>query len=139
MNRSSLLPGKSLLLVAVGGAVGTELRYGLIRLFSAERTSFPTAIFLANLLGCVAIGVVVEYNASYRPSSAVALRALLGTGFCGGLTTFSTLVGGVVELTRSGDATLAILYAIASVTLGLALTASAMVGVRYIHRGWSAR
>lgn len=69
------------LLVAVGGAAGALARYGL----SEALPSLP-ATLLANLLGCLLLGLLVGRVGQHR-----VLRPLLGTGVLGGFTTMSTL------------------------------------------------
>lgn len=71
----------TLLLVAVGGAVGAPLRYHLDRMVG--RWTFPRGTLLVNVAGCFLLGFLVQ------TTSGPAL-ALLGTGFCGALTTYST-------------------------------------------------
>ena len=93
--------------VYVGGAVGTLARAGV-----AAGLDKPWATLLVNVLGAALLGYVVVALPERRP--------LLGTGFCGGLTTFSTLQLEVLELS-TGDA---IAYLAASAVLGwLAITA----------------
>ncbi|MCS6820689.1 MAG: fluoride efflux transporter CrcB [Microscillaceae bacterium] len=78
-------------LVATGGAVGSILRYtlSLVSLKIYPGQIFPWATLLANLIGCFLIGLLVGYlpkQISYQHE----WKLLLITGFCGGLTTFST-------------------------------------------------
>jgi CrcB protein len=93
--------------VYVGGVAGTLARAGV-----AEGISSPWCTLLVNLIGAALLGYVVVALPDRRP--------LLGTGFCGGLTTFSTLQLEALELS-TGDA---VLYLAASALLGwLALAA----------------
>jgi fluoride exporter len=78
------------LAVAVGGAVGAVLRYGLTGwLHTLSGWVFPIGTLAVNLLGSLIIGAVMELSAGRYLFSPEA-RLLLVTGFCGGLTTFST-------------------------------------------------
>jgi CrcB protein len=72
---------KLVVYVAVGGATGAVCRY-LISGWLAQ----PYGTLLVNALGSLVLGVVVGLSSSLPPE----LRLLVGTGFCGGLTTFST-------------------------------------------------
>ena len=75
--------------VGIGGALGAILRYGLSKIPFLSGSVFPWMTFVANLLGAVVIGVIagVMLNDSRLTASQV---LFLKTGFCGGLTTFST-------------------------------------------------
>ena len=80
----------SYLSVALGGALGAMLRYGLSGwLHSATGWLFPIGTLAVNILGSFIIGLVLELSAGRYLFSPEA-RLLLTTGFCGGLTTFST-------------------------------------------------
>ncbi|PBC52706.1 fluoride efflux transporter CrcB [Rhodococcus sp. ACS1] len=102
------------LLVAVGGALGATTRYLAGRYVDSYR-SFPVATFLVNVAGCLILGLL-----SGASMSAQAF-ALLGTGFCGGLTTYSTFAVESVGLLRIRLALTSVVYTIASVTAGLAV------------------
>jgi fluoride exporter len=76
--------------VALGGAAGALLRYGLSGWLQAMTGAvFPVGTFGVNVLGSFIIGLVLQLG-SERFLLSVELRLLLTTGFCGGLTTFST-------------------------------------------------
>ena len=75
-----------LLLVAVGGAAGAGARHGLDLLVPGTPGGLPLGTLLTNLVGCLLLGLLV----ARRPDDPV-LRPLLGTGFLGGVTTFSAL------------------------------------------------
>jgi len=76
--------------VALGGALGAMLRYGLSGwLHSATGWLFPIGTLAVNILGSFIIGMVLELGSGRYLFSPEA-RLLLTTGFCGGLTTFST-------------------------------------------------
>ena len=72
-----------LIAVAVGGVAGSAVRWGLLELFGT--TDVPVATLAANLAACFALGIIV---ASGKRDL---LRVGLATGFCGGLSTMSTL------------------------------------------------
>ena len=95
--------GVQMLAVAVGGAVGSALRYattlGAARLLG---TSFPLGTFLVNVLGCLVAGFifgVAEEHGALPPL----VRILLLTGFLGGYTTFSTFAVETIALLQDGS------------------------------------
>lgn len=77
-----------LLLVVAAGGVGAVARHELDALLSQHSTRFPIGIFLVNVLGSLVLGLLVGlHTAGDLPARWV---AVLGVGFCGGFTTFST-------------------------------------------------
>ncbi|MFC6090540.1 fluoride efflux transporter CrcB [Saccharothrix lopnurensis] len=96
-------------LVFAGAAVGAVLRYLVGR---ALRRSFPWATLLVNVVGSFVLGLVA--------GSAPAVAALVGTGFCGGLTTFSTFSWETVALVEEGRAGRALANVALSVVVGVA-------------------
>lgn len=103
--------------VAIGGGVGSVLRYLLSQAFPAGN-GFPWAIFAVNVSGCFSLGLLMVYLLDvWRPRRL--LRPLLGVGLLGGYTTFSTYTSGVVLLIRAHALALADAYALTSVVAGL--------------------
>lgn len=102
-----------LLFVALGGAAGAALRYGLSLL--PWRGAFPAATLVTNVLGAVAIGFIAGAAARRGlPENAV---LFLKTGVCGGFTTFSTFSLEAVTLFQRGRPWLAGAYILLSVAL----------------------
>jgi CrcB protein len=110
---------KQFLLVGIGGATGSMLRY-LTSILTARYFTgrFPLSTFITNIAGCFLIGLLmgalVENNSSNQQ-----LRLLLVTGFCGGYTTFSAFSYENMILLTSNNSLVAIGYIFASVFLGI--------------------
>lgn len=113
---------REILWVALGGGIGSALRYLLST--AVERLApgaFPAGTLAVNLLGCLAIGVSWGALDRYCPGNS-ALRLLVITGVCGGFTTFSTFSRENFTLLQSGRPGAALLYTVASVLGGVCLT-----------------
>jgi CrcB protein len=109
------------LLVFFGGGLGAGARYlGDRWVQSLHRLRFPLGTLAVNLVGCFVIGLVEGGLHRHGLSARDAL--LLGTGICGGLTTFSTFAVEVVELAHKSSRARSALYLGLSVGLGVALT-----------------
>jgi len=106
------------LLVFLGGAIGAPTRYLLDRLIqSRHHLRFPLGTLMVNLIGCFVLGIVAGSDWSMQQ------HALLGTGFCGGLTTFSTFSVETVELMMGLRPARAASYVVFSCALGIAAAA----------------
>jgi fluoride exporter len=109
------------LLIAVGGAVGSVARYGtaMLLITPTERTQFPWGTLAVNLLGCLLIGYVngLLDDRLIRPE----FRYLLAIGFLGGYTTFSTFGSEVGGYLRSHQHATAIIYILVSNVAGVLL------------------
>lgn len=108
----------SALWVVLGAAVGAPCRY-LVDLTVTVRTrsSFPWGTLVVNLTGCLLLGLLT--GATLGPVPA----ALLGTGFCGAYTTYSTFAYEAVSLTERHSVRSAVAYVGVSAVAGLALAA----------------
>lgn len=113
---------RELAAILAGGAVGALLRTGLSQAFPSDAGGWPWVTFAVNVVGAFALGYFVTRLQERLPLSAYR-RPLLGTGFCGALTTFSTVqveVLGMLDAHRYGTASA---YVAATVALGyLAVT-----------------
>ncbi len=108
---------KNLILVAVGGAFGSVLRY-IIYLIVAKKSAsaFPFQTLLVNVLGCFLIGILIGYLSKNQNES---LKLLLVTGFCGGFTTFSAFGLENITLLQNQQYQIAITYTLLSFILGI--------------------
>jgi fluoride exporter len=108
--------------VALGGALGATLRAAVAVWLasSVARGEFPWATLAVNALG-TAILVMLAALALNGRALSDDLQLLVGTGFCGALTTFSTFAVEIVLLTRAGAVGTAIAYGAASLLGGLAI------------------
>lgn len=111
---------KALLLVGLGGFVGSIARYQLggwvLHLTAQER--FPWSTFAVNVVGCLVAGVLAGLAERFELFSADA-RLFLFTGLLGGFTTFSAFGLDSMYLVRRGELAVAALYAGASVVVGI--------------------
>lgn len=96
-------------LVFVGGGIGSLLRYFAGRFIPATLSDsfFPTAILLVNVLASGVLGAVVGWAATRIVGSDV--RLLVGVGFCGGLSTFSSFSYDTIVLLQNGRTAAALL------------------------------
>jgi CrcB protein len=106
------------LLVMLGGAAGSAARYAVsLAIMSRWQPWFPVATIVVNVTGCFLIGLLLTVIAQ-RHSIDPRLGLLLGTGFLGGYTTFSTFAYETESLAHGGHRVSALLNVIASVVLG---------------------
>jgi fluoride exporter len=99
----------NLVYVFIGGGVGCVTRYLFSVFFMRMQfLNFPWSTLLANVVSCIAFGLVVFFMGEEKTfSSNSMVRPLLLTGFCGGLSTFSTFSFETFELLKRGDYTIA--------------------------------
>lgn len=117
--------------VFVGGCVGGWARHGLALAWDST-SAFPWPVLTANLVGAFLLAVVVVVATEARPSRH--LRPLLGTGFCGALTTFSIVVVGTARLASGDRWALAATYLAATVVGGLLAAALGLALARLAFR-----
>ncbi|QFT76988.1 fluoride efflux transporter CrcB [Erythrobacter sp. THAF29] len=121
MSSAALSPIAASLYVAFGGAIGALGRFHLGRAIAnmvGTAGGFPWATLAANVLGCLAMGLLFGWLAKVGPNEA--MRLLLGVGLLGGFTTFSAFSLEMMLLIERGSAGLAVTYAGVSVLAGLA-------------------
>lgn len=108
-----------ILLVGLGGAVGSVLRYlvsGFVQ-SASNSISFPFGTLAVNVIGCFVIGVL-SYLADVRGVLTPEMRALLVVGLLGGFTTFSSFGNETMALVRDGEMGYAFANVAASLILG---------------------
>ncbi|MCB0950381.1 MAG: fluoride efflux transporter CrcB [Mycobacterium sp.] len=109
---------RELAAVFAGGGLGTLARAGLEELAAPDPGQWPWPTFTANIVGALLLGVFVTRLLERLPVSSYR-RPLLGTGFCGGLTTFSTMQVESLKMLEHGHYGLAAGYIAASISAGL--------------------
>jgi CrcB protein len=121
---------RELAAIFAGGALGALARGGISQLFPSGPTSWPWAVFVVNVTGAFILGYFVTELQGRNPPSIYRLR-LIGTGFCGAFTTFSTMQLELLNMVRDHEYGLAAGYAVASVALGyVALSVASRVAGR---------
>lgn len=103
---------KSILAVAVGAALGALLRWQLGAKLNSVFPTVPPGTLAANFVGAYVIGLAIAFFATF-PAISPEWRLLVITGFCGGLTTFSTFSAEIMTLLQQGRLS----WALASVAL----------------------
>jgi CrcB protein len=121
---------KALLAVFVGGGSGSLLRYGIGLLVGHfHRGVFPLATLLSNVLSCGVLALILGLLAK-TPSPTLHWKALLVVGFCGGLSTFSTLSYESLQLLKAGHWEWMTLNLVSS--LGLCLLILHLLGGKFL-------
>jgi len=110
------------LLVALGGAMGSWLRFAAARLYGAS--AFPWATLTVNVAGSFAMGLLAGWLARHGPADGMGAgeswRLLLGIGLLGGFTTFSAFSLDFAVMAERGDIGMAAAYVAASLIAGFA-------------------
>jgi CrcB protein len=120
------------LLVIVGAMVGAPLRYLTDRAVQlGHDTVFPWGTLVVNVMGSAILGLLTGAVAAGHASPH--LQLLIGTGLCGGLTTYSTFSYETLRLTQTGAGFYAAVNVVASVAAGLG---AAFVGVSFAQALW---
>lgn len=121
---------KAIVIVGTGGFVGSCLRFLLGGIEAVIcHGMFPLGTFMANVSGCLLIGVFHGLAANCKWFTEKH-SLLLITGLCGGFTTFSSFSDEMVEMLQNGDVLLFVFYLLSSVIIGLAAVFSGVMLVR---------
>jgi CrcB protein len=123
---------REIVAIFVGGALGTLLRAGLAEAFPHSATAWPWPTFGVNIVAAFLIGYSVTRLQERLPLSSYR-RPLLGTGVCGGLSTFSTMQVELVNMLSAHAYGLAIGYSAASIAAGYAAIHLATAMVRRVR------
>jgi CrcB protein len=123
---------QEILAIAVGGAAGALLRVFLARTYTSGSASWPWATFGANMAGALVLGYAVTRLQERLPLSAYR-RPLIGTGFCGALTTFSTMQLELLHMLDAHRYGLAAAYTATSIVAGYACVHVASALVRRVR------
>jgi CrcB protein len=121
--------------IFAGGGLGGGVRTGLAQLAPTHVGQWPWVTFAVNLAGCLLLGYFVTRLQERLPITAYH-RPLLGTGICGGLTTFSTFQLELLRMLDHGQLGLALLYAAASAAAGFLGVALGTSIVRRARLTW---
>lgn len=112
---------KSVVAVCAGASLGALLRWWMSALLNSLLPAIPPGTLAANLIGCYVAGVAIAFFTGF-PAIAPEWRLLIFTGFCGGLTTFSTFSAEIVTLLEEGRSAVALGAVAAHVVGSLAMT-----------------
>ncbi|MBK7355767.1 fluoride efflux transporter CrcB [Propionivibrio sp.] len=123
---------KSILAIAFGAALGALLRWQLGARFNSLFPTIPPGTLAANLIGAYVIGLGIAFFATYSAISPE-WRLLIITGFCGGLTTFSTFSAEITTLLQQGRVTWA-LGAVAAHVVGSVVMTFAGIATIYLFK-----
>jgi CrcB protein len=107
-------------LLSIGGAIGTNARYGIGRWLGEVTWSkgFPLGTFVINVTGSFVLGAAAVLILERLPPAYQNWYLLVGTGFCGGYTTFSTFEWETFKLVRDGSLWMALANVAGSVAVG---------------------
>lgn len=106
---------KSLLIVGIGGMIGSMLRYATTMLFKSH--DFPFGTFIVNVIGSFVIGIIA--GLAFKNSISPEVKLFIATGLCGGFTTFSAFSMDCLQLFNEHKYGLALLYILSSFAIGL--------------------
>jgi CrcB protein len=127
--------GRELAAIFAGGAAGAGLRTGIVEAAGSRAGHWPWVTFAVNVAGCLLLGYLATRLQERLPITAYR-RPLLGTGLCGGLTTFSTAQIELLQMLDRGAPGLAAGYLSASVAAGFLGVLLGTAAVRRARLTW---
>lgn len=122
---------REVLLVMAGGAVGSGMRYLVSAMSQVPSAAFPWPTLTVNVIGSFVLGLVAALSTQYDVLSRQQ-ALLLGTGLCGGFTTFSTFSVEMVSLIQQQRIDIALLYFLSSFTTTIAAAWLGVLAARSI-------
>ena len=117
--------------VFAGGAIGAVARAETVQALPTTAGAWPWATFVVNCIGALMLGYFVTRLTERLPPSAYR-RPFVGTGICGGLTTFSTMQVELLQMLDRDRLALALAYAAASIAAG---AAGVLLASNFVRRG----
>ena len=124
---------KQVLIVFIGGGLGTVMRFLISKILPYSGKGFPWSTFSANMIGCLIIGVITGYflkNISENQSEWILFATL---GFCGGFTTFSSFANENFLFLRDDNYIIMLIYSILSVLSGILMIYLGIILERYFQ------
>ncbi|HGF7600450.1 TPA: fluoride efflux transporter CrcB [Enterococcus hirae] len=109
---------KNYIIVGIGCFLGGELRYFLENMWTVRMNYFPFGTFSADIIGCLFMGIIMGFVLKKEIQSSK-IKLFLATGFCGGLTTFSSFSLEVVKFVTQNNWNMAVYYAVTNSVLGI--------------------
>lgn len=110
----------NVLLIALGGALGSVCRYAMNQLMPWEGLGFPTATFFINIIASFLMGLLMGLLLS-KFTDVPQLKYFAIIGFCGGFSTFSTFAFEAFKLNQNGTLGIALVYTLLSVFISISL------------------
>lgn len=127
---------ENLLLIGLGGALGTALRFALETALPAPAGTWPWTTFWINITGAFVLAALLESLTVLGPDEGWLRRIRwgVGTGILGGFTTYSTFMVETARLDGSGGYLVAFGYVAATLVLGITAAWAGIAGVSAVHR-----
>ena len=124
---------KQVLIVFIGGGLGTVMRFLTSKILPYSGKGFPWSTFSANMIGCLIIGVITGYflrDISENQSEWILFATV---GFCGGFTTFSSFANENFLFLRDDNYIIMLIYSVLSVLSGILMIYLGIILERYFQ------